>query len=236
MQGRKKQFKRRVQRKQVAILANVPNKPSVKSLDRRIKKINNKFELKHIDTFNNGTAITAGALLIPLNLCVQGDTDITRTGDDSSATSIQWRLRISTDVDSLTDVIVRMLIVWDRQANGAVFTIGQLLDNSVITSLILSPYNHSNQERFKILHDSVHVMKPQVLLDFDTTTGTTSTNQIVSKYLRGKRQLSRTVKYEGNVGTIADIESNALYAVFVSNTATEDPTLASGFRFYFKDA
>lgn len=211
------------------------SKPSVKSLDKRIKKINKKAELKHVDTFDNLTAIPTTGLIIPLNLSTQGNTDITRLGDDIQATSIQWRLQIIADADLLEDSMVRMLIVWDRQPNGAAFTIAQLLDNTVITGNLQAPYNHSFQERFKILHDQTIRNNPSVLLDFDVATGSSTTNQPTRKFVRGKRQLSRTVKYNGNAGTIADIITNSLSAVFISSAAAQPPTLLSGFRFYFKD-
>lgn len=210
-------------------------KPTVKSLDKRIKKINKQAELKHIDTFNNGTVIPAAGLIFPLNLSVQGNTDITRDGDDTMGTSIQWRIRYIGDDDRLAETVIRFILAWDRQPNGVLSTFAQLLDNSVITSLVHAPYNHNFQERFKILHDSTHVLKSNVLLDFDVATGTTTTNQPPTLFFRGKRQLSRTVKYNGNAGTIADIETNSLVAFFVSSAPAAEPTLLSGFRFYFKD-
>jgi len=219
----------------VGLINAAKPRPTVRSLDKRIKKINRNVELKHVDTFLNGTVIPATGVLTPLNLSVQGNTDITRTGDDIQATSIQWRLRWISDDDRLAETICRHMIVWDRQPNGAILTIGDLLDNTVITSLVHAPYNHSFQERFKILHDSTMILKPSVLLDFDPATGNSTTNQPATVFQRGKRQLSRTVKYDGNAGTIADIETNSLVSVLITSAPASEPTVLVGYRFYFKD-
>lgn len=216
-------------------LASAKPRPTVRSLDKRIKKINRQTELKHIDTFNSATVISSTATIIPLNLSVQGDTDITRTGDDIQATSIQWRMVFISDADRLSGTIIRFLLVWDRQANGVAATAAQVLDTSVITNPTLAPYNHSFQQRFKILHDSIILQNPNVLLDFDPASGNSTTDQPLINHMKNKRQLSRTVKYNGNAGTIADIETNSLLAIFVSNAAADGPALTSGFRFYFKD-
>lgn len=210
-------------------------KPTVKSLDRRIKKIRLNEELSHKDTFYNSQTFSTSANISVLNAMLQGDTNITRDGNNISVTSVQWRFRFQLDTDNLLPVVIRHLVLWDSQPNGALPGLSDVLDNSVITTAVFAPYNSDFQKRFKILHDKVMVLNPQVISDFDVTTGTTSTLIPVTMLDKGKRSLSRVAKYDANAGDITDIQSNALISIFVSNTAAELPTAAGGYRVYFKD-
>lgn len=216
-------------------VASVPLRPTIKSLDRRVKRINAKDELKHLDTNFAGSVISTTATIQGLNLMVRGTTSITRIADDISCTSIQWRFRMITDQDNLVPSFVRHMVLWDSQPNGAVPAIGEILDLATITGPLHAPYNSNFQKRFKILHDRTMVLNPQVVLAFTPGTGATDDYASVGMVFKGKRQLSRTAKYDTNVGDITDLQSNALISVFVSNQATDGPILNGGYRLIFKD-
>lgn len=210
--------------------------PSNKSLNKKIKTIQNRQELKHLDRVFAGQTITTTEGPFLLNGIAIGDTDILRDGNEITCTSIQWRLRFQTDLDRIASgCVIRMIVFWDRQANGADPTLALLLDLSVITNRLDAPYNHNTQERFKILHDQIIIMEPMSISDFDVTTGTTTTFVPRVTYKKGKRQLNRITKYDGATNAIDDIVSNSLYVIFVSDLATDPPIVSGGFRLYFKD-
>lgn len=209
--------------------------PNVRSLDKRIKKISAREELNHIDTFFNGSATSATGLITLLNGCVQGDTNLTRDGNEIVMTSIQWRVQYISDTDLLTSSFVRHLIIVDRQPNGAAPTLAQVLDSSVITNQLHSPYNEDFQKRFKILHDAVYELQPKVVAGFTVGTGVTTSVLTDRCYESGKRQLNRMVKYNGNAGTVADIQTNSLYSIIHGSGGADVPIVVAGFRLYFKD-
>lgn len=204
----------------------------VKNVEKSVAKIAHAFELKHEDTLFNAAFDTSGTLTL-LNALTQGDSDLTRDGNEVKCTSIQFRARWTADIDSLDASEIRHIIFWDSQPNGAAPTVAGLLDISVITAATIAPYNRATQMRFKILHDEVVIMNPQVVAL--TVSGATTQVERMREYTRGKFKLSRITKYNGNAGTIADIQSNSLYSLVISNLATETPAGLIGYRLYFHD-
>jgi len=203
--------------------------PNVKSLSRSIKKIQRSTELKHIDIFLSAQAVSTTALFTLLNPIGVGDGASARTGNDVQATSIQFRSRFSKNVTAGDAApIIRHMIIWDRQPNGAVPAIADVLDNSTITSLTEAPYNENNQKRFKILYDN------RFTLVVGSSVGDELSNQ---KLFQMKRSLSRIVKYDDAAADITDLVSNSLLSVLISTTASgsNPPTGTIGFRFYYKD-
>jgi len=57
-------------------------------------------------------------------------------------------------------------------------------------------------------------------------------------FFRFKRKLGRRVKYNGNAGTIADIVSNSLYIVTITDSVANNNVVQCNLstRFIFKDA
>lgn len=218
-----------------AFVAVSKPKPTVKSLDRRIKKLNYDQELKWIDTFYNGSTITPAGAIAVLNPIVKGDDVDERDANQINPTSIQWRLQFSLDTDQpLAPNIVRHLVLWDSQPQGALPTIDQILDTSVITIAVHAPYNRNYQKRFKILHDKMYVLNPQ--LENTVAAGVTTKVAQYTVLTKGKRQVNRITKYANtNLGTVADILSNGIISCIISNVGGEYPTLAGGYRVYFKD-
>lgn len=194
----------------------------IQNLKKAVKKIQNDEELKHKDTQSSVSPATAGTFIL-LNDIAVGDTPTTRDGNDITSTSIQWRIRIVSDVDALAGFMLRHIIFWDAQANGAAPTLAELLDLTVATSAVIAPYNRDTQKRFKILHDSTHDVNPDIVLAFTVATGVTTS--VGSKRLHeiGRQQTSRIVKYDGSTAAIADIVTNSLYSVWISDANVEAP-------------
>jgi len=210
-------------------------KPTVKSVAKSIKKIQGQQELKHIDFYTSSgfQAIPTTGLITCINTTVNGTTNITRIGDDITATSIQFRGLFQSNELTLNTSTIRHIVLWDSQPNGALPALADVLDVAVITVPIYAPYNENFQKRFKILYDRVYTITPQVYSSI--TAGTIDNVLEVKKYSRLKRKLSRQVKYNGNTGGIADIETNSLINIFVSDQATNPPTVEMGHRLYYKD-
>lgn len=204
----------------------------IASVKKKLKKLENEAELIHNDVLLNNVSTTTGVFTL-LNGIAVGDTNVLRTGNDMHATSIQWRLRLVGDVDSISGWYLRHLIIFDSQANGAAPAIGDVLDVSTITNAVIAPYNRDNQKRFKILHDKSFVMNPSL-----ATSGTTPITAVASmrQTHSGKRQLSRIVKYIGTGATIASIGTNSLFSIILSDANTDAPIFQCGYRYFAKDS
>lgn len=205
----------------------------IQSLKRAVKKIQSEEELKHKDTQSSVSPATAGTFTL-LNDIAVGDAANNRDGNDITSTSVQWRIRIVSDVDALAGFLLRHIVFWDAQANGAAPTLAELLDLTVVTVGTIAPYNRDTQKRFKILHDSTIDVNPDFSTAFTVATGVTTA--VASKRLHeiGRAQTSRIVKYDGTTAAIADIVTNSLYSVWISDANVEAPVCQSAYRFYFK--
>lgn len=210
----------------------VQNKQIV-SLQKSVRKIQSQEELKHKDTLVAAVPATAGTFTL-LNDIAVGDTSVSRDGNDINSTSIQWRIRIIGDVDAIAGAFLRHIIFWDSQANGAAPVLADLLDLTTITPGVIAPYNRDNQKRFKIVEDKTFSLNSTMSTAFTPATGVTTATYSVKMHEQGKRQISRVVKYDGTTAVIADIQTNSLHSVWISDANVEQPVCQSGYRFFFK--
>lgn len=97
---------------------------------------------------------------------------------------------------------VRIICVYDSQANGAAPVATDVLANNTIDSVV-TPMNLNNRERFKIIFDKYLTIDPQ---------GPQSAT------LKVYKKFSLPVIFNsGNAGTIADIQTGSIY-VFGATT------------------
>lgn len=212
----------------------------VASVKKSVKEIQKNEELKYKDVFLNGQALTSTATLTLLNGMQLGDDVSNRTGNQISPTSIQFRCAVRNDVDRVSaGTVFRHIIFWDSQANGAAPTSGDLLDAAVTTQLTIAPYKREYQKRFKVVYDKAFTINPNfaTIQDSGDTPAAPTAVFENSVYYKKKRSLSRITKYRNaqNAGTIADIASNSLYSLWVSQAATDGGSVDCGYRMYFKD-
>lgn len=216
--------------------------PRISTLNRKIKKIENDIELKYVDTVFNDTVDTGGDLVL-LNSLATGTTQLTRIGSEINATSVQFRLSCVTN-DANTDGpnFIRVILFWDRQANGVapvlfadpISASPALLNNATITTIVNTPYQYENSERFRVLYDKVYTLNPRIAQT--VVAGAITETYPVGLYIKKKIKLNRKIKYDAAALGIGSINTNSLYMAFVSSEAANAPTVDAGFRLYFKDA
>lgn len=172
-------------------------------------------EFKSSDITLSESVDTSGFLQL-LNGLTRGDTISTRDGRMVNNKSIQisWSAAMH---GSATDTIVRCIVFLDKQANGAVATAAELLQDVNIRGL----RNLDNRRRFWIISDQIMNLDSQ------------AHSRGIRKFYK---QLNvKTIYDDSNNGTIADIETNALYCFWISNEATNTPTVAAEARLRFID-
>lgn len=199
-----KQFKRRSTRK-----------PISNALRKYVQQtISGNIETKFANHPYNLTPIPyglGGGLEIPLSAVAQGDTQITRSGNQIFVTGIHSRLWLALG-DSTNIVRVVMYIpricVDDTLAAGTV---------SVFTAI--------DQDKFTILMDKT------VFLNADTPYKMVNLGK---KFNKGSRKGIR-VQFDG--AAITDLSSNPIKLYFVSDSsASTHPSLNGNIKCYFKDA
>jgi len=138
------------------------------------------------------------AMLTLLNGIARGADIDERAGREVVMRSIQ--LSYTAQVTSGTGVAqrVRVMVVYDRQANAAAPTSAQIMS---VDSDVHAPRNLEYRKRFTILHDAVYVLNEVGVADSE-------------KFCRFYRKLNHPITFNsGNAGTVADIATGSMYLV-----------------------
>lgn len=196
-----------------------------------------RIEKKVIDINSTSYAVeNTGTQLQLLNGCVAGSQIFNRIGRKINLKSLQIRGFIFGDA-STGVTRVRMVIVFDKQANGAAPTWANIMQSQNIAGTTASDVNAmvnlDNRDRFEIIRDLTYTLGPWS----DTATqsyaaGTQIVN--IDEFMKlGNRE---TVYNAGTAGTIGDIQSGSLYMFLISNQPAATGAAANlAFRTRFID-
>ncbi len=196
---------------------NVANKAlNIALKTKRLINVEYKFK----DTQHTpGVGITQAGIVQDLVTLAQGTTVSTREGDQVKFVSLY--LNYFGDMSaSATASTVRVVIVHDKQPNGATATNSQIFDDATVNDLIISPKNLGNKFRFKILYNKLHQMSINGNQNFRG-----------SKYIK----LNMLTRYSGSAGTIADITTNNIQLWFIGDEATNEVAVRSFCRLRYID-
>lgn len=159
-------------------------------------------EFKSVDTNVNTAADTTGGVTL-LNGMARGDDINQRQGRQVTLRSIELRLLSRVAPGTGIDQRHRILIVYDRQTNGAAPAITDILSSANV----LYPRNLENRQRFRILFDRLHTLN---------ASGEPGSGRIFKWY----RRLNHPVTFNaGAAGTVADIQTGSLYAIVFGTEA-----------------
>ncbi len=188
---------------------------------RKINKIMKNTEKKFIDTDSASVSAGTTVLIEPLTLIGQGDTSSSREGNKVVFNTIQmkysWKLSTSTTVGNRC----RVMIIMDKQTNGAVFTAGDLLQTTGVGQVILSPLNLDGAFRFRVLYNKVHTLSP---------------NGSEVQYRSVFKKINIPARYSGSGGSQTNILSAGIYVLYVSDTGSNSPTFSHYSRLRFIDS
>lgn len=179
-----------------------------------MRKINKavKAEIRINTTFQPTTTVNTTAAVTCLNMMQTGDLDGYRMASQIHMISLYVKAQIYGG-DTAGNV-VRVAIVYDKQANGAALT-DALLNFS--TGVPLSQSNWVYRKRFKVLYDKllpVEATKPIVL--------------------RKMVKINRNATYTSSGGSYTDIATGALWIFYISDSgAAPNPTLEYAVRLYY---
>lgn len=193
------------------------SRPTVRKQIYRIKRSMPKVEYKNQDVqISQNPVITPNGAIL-LNGISQDVSADGRIGTHYTIKTIQFKLKYTLNA-SATDTIVRTVIFWDKQANGLTPTVsGNLFVGESVTSL-KQPFN---AYRYRILYDK------NVAL---------CTNGVTETYRQYYKRLTlKVLCNNGTAGDITDIRTGALYILFISDEATNTPTVSGSVRIWYTD-
>ncbi len=157
-----------------------------------------------------GITITQAGISFSSNEMQQGDGSGTREGDQITLLSTNFR-GVFTHNAGATSQQVRMMIVLDRQADGATFALGELLSFTVATQNAVASRNPQGYSRFSVLYDT--------MFNLDLYHGV----KIIHKHIQFNHGLK--IKYNGNVGDVTDLVSNNVMVVLFTPSSASQPSV-----------
>ncbi len=172
-------------------------------------------EFKALDIASSATITTTPSILM-LSGLAKGDDFDNRDGRQVRWKSVEVSMQVVMHTTPI-NTLLRVMVVIDKQPNATLLTIAELLVQTTIDSL----KNLDNRKRLVILRDDV--------IELSDGKGTS----LLWKYYKKIDMI--TVYDDGDAGTIADIETNALYLIMFSSEATNGPTVQRFIRTRFID-
>lgn len=183
-------------------------------------------ERKVIDLNRQIVAIeqTVGSPLL-LNGCIAGSQNYQRIGRKIHLKSLQIRGLLLPADDTTQDQQIRMLVVYDKQANGAAPTYGDVIKSQNIAGTTSSSHmdmvNLDNRDRFEIIRDRTWAIAKRDTTATSAFSGSPTTI-CVEEFVR--LQDRETIYNAGTAGTVGDIQSGSLYFFVISNNANASGT------------
>lgn len=158
------------------------------------------------------SSLTTGMTLI--NGTTQGDGAYEHIGKNISVQSVAVEAELTQPQTDASSSTVRLMVVYDRQPNGAYPAIGDLLADNASAPTFNSAINIGYRERFAVLRDFQVTLSPAEKTTYHYET-----------YL--KRQLD--TNYSGISNAIASVGSGSLLllAFFVQLAGTTVPTVSA---------
>ncbi len=183
-------------------------KDRVKRVEKGLRKVKQVQEVKYIDnevaaTFANDAAIYT------INNIAQGDDVDQRDGDTISLRHLEVNLLITWNSAATSTDTVRMVILKDRQADGAVPLQAELFDGTTLGCI----------EHFNDVYDSRFI----ILLDKVINNPFPSTAKNKTQTVRYRMKLRGKAKFIGTGSAITDVGQGS---VFICTTGNQ--TVASG--------
>ncbi len=174
---------------------------------------------------SGGIILNAGTI----NIIAQGVTESQRIGRKVTIKNIGWRGLLNLTVTATTTLsapqTVRLMMVLDKQCNGATATVLGVLESANYQSF----NNLSNKGRFLTMCDKTIVLQPQN----GAGNGTANDNSAVQEIFEFYKKVEIPIEYDSTTGAITEIRSNNLFILIISDTATSTCTLDSKIRLRF---
>jgi hypothetical protein len=206
---------------------SVPRPPSATAIVRA------SHEPKNLDESNSSAMSTASGTLVLLNAITQGVTGNTRTGRQVQLEHLRLNMLFYSNT-AIDQDAYRIIVFIDKESRGAAPVVGDLLTNTTVgvSGAVLSSHNFDNvPSRFKILADEMIVNQPTVSISATNA----AWNQPYQHRLYHIKLKTVVHYYNTSAGTVADIDSNALFFLIYGVNTSNPGTFVYDARLVFRD-
>lgn len=186
------------------------------SIANQVKKLVNA-EYKYVDTSGSGNVSSTGTIDC-LSLIAQGTTATTRTGNTVKYARLSLKMLQAANVTTDNNFgVSRYIIFRDLQSDGTAPTVAEVLESASVNAFL----NNNNKARFTVLKDFY----------LKTSSKTSNTNNVFKCSI----PLSHHGYYKSSGGTIAEVQNDNLFILFINWGNTNPPNYAYTARLRFLD-
>ncbi len=171
-------------------------------ISSRVRRLENNVEYKFRDTDSGTLAPTLAGAILLLNGLAQGNDTDDRDGDQVEFTSIQIRFQARADTAG-DENMIRVMLIQDRQTNGALPDVSDVLQKVTQFAILNSPLKLTNKFRFRVLYDRICEINDSG-----------HNGVFKSSY----KKLSVKARYTGATNAITDINTNSIFSIVIGNT------------------
>ncbi len=175
-------------------------------------------ELQQSLFFADNVSASDTGLLFTLAAIAQGTDDVNRIGFQASMVRLEARILIER---GNTDSCIRLLLVIDKQTNGAFPTVNDLLQvTGSGNQKVTSPMSNENRLRFTVLSDRVYSLV---------------TGHSTIRCFPIRKRLTHKMRFDGPGQGIVDIVSGSIILLAIATTtgAAASPTISMVSRLWF---
>lgn len=160
-----------------------------------------------------------------LNGIDEGTGPSQRVGRRIKLKSLSLNYYLSSPVTLTATDLLRVMVVRDKDCNGSIFTLGDLLLDSSTGFGIISQYNPDNLDRFHVYYDQV-----QVVASLNGVNG-----QVTYKNIQFPINDAFTT-FSGSGSTVSDISTNSIYLILIGSQSSASVTscLINNLRWYLE--
>ncbi len=198
-------------------LRRFKRKPGLVRKVNRIAKSVAMKERKFIDTQIINTAMANTGTITQLSNLVQGLTDSTRIGNKITIVGCYLCYMQNSDITTNT----RVLLVQDKQTNGAIYLNSDLLQDATAQDIVVSPKNADFKRRFRCYIDKNYSF---------------SVNGAGTRFYKKFIKMNIPMRFDTNVGDITDVQSSSLSLFVVTETVGAGVVNTVFCRVYYIDS
>lgn len=228
-----------LRRRRGRVLARSFKRKRRRTATKKITRIVARMEETKWSTFQAVPApVAATPVGYTLNNMQKGTDRNTRIANRIRMVSLELSAWIQGNPALTTGQVVRAVVFLDKQANGVLPTIADMMNDPTVTNQYNSLFNPNTvPRRYQILMDKKWMFDPVIATTTTPATGIVTTVSAVQRMFRRKisLKLKQTLYNDANAGTVADIIKPALYIYWFTDVATA-PIIAQEVVFRFKDA
>jgi len=198
------------------------NRTTMYKIAKKVLNANTEFKAHNV-VLGSFSVVDSGTQDQWTNISQTGNSNTDRNGAKIMLKSIHLKGLIQlNDAGTPTTSAVRVMVILDRQTNGALFSPDDLLFSTASHQALISSRSVHQMARFKVLFDRLVHVSPQG-----------PQTKIINFYKR----CSFPIHYKNNTATITDLKSNSLSVYYVSDISAlnSPPKLTYNLRLRYTD-